>query len=86
MRLRYPDQLMAATKASEINAWMTANNTAYAKSVAAGQTTAWAIPYQDLDANGVPLYPYWFVNCKVRVSGALSPAETSALYPYKTGA
>jgi hypothetical protein len=83
MRLEFATRGAAQLKADEIHAWMIANRTAYAKSVNAGKTTAWAIPYQDLDVNDNPINTLWYVNAKERCRSALSSAEQLTLKPYR---
>lgn len=85
MRLAFATQGLAQAFADRVHAWMIANNLDYAGSVAAGQTTAWAKPYQDLDKFGVPLDTLWYINLKERSVTACSAPERAALLPYKVG-
>lgn len=55
--------------ADRCHAYLIANDSAYAASVAAGQTVAWAIPTQD-EATGL-----WSVPVNERVYGCLTKAE-----------
>jgi len=52
---------------------------AYAKSVAAGHTTAWAIPYQLAGSKA------WCVNVKDRGFKAIKPTEVPKLKPIVKG-
>ena len=83
MRLSFPSQAEAQSYADSLHTWLIANNPDYAHSVAAGHTTAWAKPYQDLDSKGVPLTPDWFINVKERCQPALSPTDCMKLLPFK---
>lgn len=85
MRLQYATREEAQAKASAIHAWMIANDSAYANSVSAGQTTSWAKPYRDFDTLGVPISIFWYVNCKERCRAALSAADLLALVSYRAG-
>lgn len=76
MRLSFDTQAEAQKKADEIHAWMLANSTEYAASVAAGQTKAWAVPYQDRDENDIPVGK-WHVSVKPRCAGSLTKEEIS---------
>jgi hypothetical protein len=78
MRLEFVLQADALTKAAAIHAWLIANNPAYARSVAIGQTLRWAFPYQDATPT------VWGVNVKDRCMGSLSVPEVSALKPVPT--
>lgn len=86
MRLEFQLKSAAQAKCNAIHAWMIANNAVYAQSVAAGRTTAWAKPYQDLDrTTGLPLNAFWYVNLRQRCRPALSAAEIQAIKPYRIG-
>jgi hypothetical protein len=66
----------AKAKADAIHAWLIANNPAYAKSVAGGQTTAWARPYASKLG--------FAINVKPRAEPALSAAEKLLLKAFST--
>ena len=83
MRLEFPTQLAAQAVADRIHASMIARHPSYAANVAAGQTTAWAKPYQDLDEVGQPLNTLWYVNLKTRAMGTLTVDEQARLKPYR---
>jgi hypothetical protein len=68
----------AQTFADKTHAWLIANNPAYARSVAIGQTLRWAFPYQDATPT------VWGVNVKDRCMGSLTVPEVSALKPVPT--
>jgi len=87
MNTTYGSQGAAQNAADRIHADMInpaseAYNADYAKSAAlyisssgkAG-TARWAIPYQDLDANGKPVDTKWRVTVDTRAKNALTPAE-----------
>ena len=76
-RLEFPTQQEAQDCADAIHAKMQAVDPAYAKSVAAGQTTAWAIPYQD--------GAVWCVNVKQRGAKGLQPGDVPKLKPIVKG-
>lgn len=60
-----------------MHAWLVANDPAYAKSVADGQTKRWDIPMQELDVNRLVIgYSTWV---KSRCAAALTPLESSRL-------
>lgn len=82
MRLTFPTEAEAQTKADAIHAHMIATWPEYAKSVTEGRTLAFAIPYQDLDKDGKP-FGDWYLNFKERHLDALSAQERSALVPVK---
>lgn len=84
MRLMFATRTEAQTFADRVHAWMIANNADYARSVSAGQTTAWARPYQDLDENRVPLNTNWYINLKERSVNACTAPERAAFLPYRT--
>lgn len=73
LRSEYILKTDAQTFADKIHAWMISNIPHYARSVLAGQTLRWAIPYQD----EVPTV--WGVNVKDRCIGSLTAPEVSAL-------
>lgn len=77
-RLEFATQSEAQACADSIHQRMAANFTAYARSVAAGQTLRWAIPYQDVDESGRPIGSNWYVNVKDRCDSVLTTQETSA--------
>ena len=66
-------QAEAQACADAIHAKMQEVDPAYAKSVAAGHTTAWAIPYQD--------GAVWCVNVKQRGGKGLRPGDVPKLKP-----
>ncbi len=75
-RLELPVQVAAQAKADAIHAQMIATVPSYAQSVAVGQTTAWAKPYQD-DISGK-----WCVNVKDRGRNSLSAPDKALLKPF----
>lgn len=81
MRLEFTTRAAAQAFSDAIHARMIARHSAYARSAQAGHTSAWAMPYRDLDANRNPVGNWW-VNLKERVAPVLMPAERSALKPY----
>ena len=83
MRVRFSTQREAQTFALAIHNRMIADDRAYASSVNAGHTKAWAIPYQDLDESGKPLSSDWFVNLKDRVLKVTTSADRSRLEAYR---
>lgn len=82
MRLSFASQIDAQACADRVHAWVIAHNASYAASVQAGQTTAWAKPYQDLDIDRKPLSLNWYINLKDRSFDALSSSEKAALVPF----
>lgn len=79
MRLEFALKADAQAFAAKVHAQMIATNPDYAKSVTAGQTTAWAIPYQDRDAEGKVIGTLWYVNVKYRCLGAMTAQERGAI-------
>ena len=69
MILTKPTEAAAQELAARCHAWLIANDEAYAASVRAGQTTAWAIPCESEDGKE------WSVVVTERVMGALSESE-----------
>lgn len=69
MILTKPTEAAAQELADRCHAWLIENDTAYAASVTAGQTKAWAIPTQD-KATGL-----WLVPVTERVFPCLTKAE-----------
>lgn len=61
--------------ANRVHQWMISTDSSYKRSVAAGQTLRWAIPYQLKDADGNLLRDGWQVNIKSRSYEALSTTE-----------
>ena len=78
-RLEFATQQAAQTAADEIHAKMIQVDKDYARSVQAGQTTAWAIPYQ-LAGSKV-----WCVNVKQRGAKGLRPGDVPQLKPIVKG-
>lgn len=68
MHLPQASQAAAQARADQIHAWMIANSTPYAASVAAGHTLRWAIPFQDEQGK-------WAFHTKDRCQGALNQSE-----------
>lgn len=81
MRLEFALKANAQIFANKVHAQMIATNPAYAKSVAFGQTTAWAKPYQDRDSKGGVIGTSWYVNVKDRCLYVLSATDLAALKP-----
>lgn len=79
MILTKPTQAEAQELADRCHAYLIANDPAYAASVEAGQTTAWAVPQEvfALDADGKPTGPSlgWQVTIEPRVFGVLTAEE-----------
>ena len=75
-RLEFASKALAQAQADKIHAAQIARDPEYARSVAAGQTTAWAIPYQD-EVSGA-----WCVNVKDRGRPALNGSDRAALKPF----
>lgn len=71
VRLEFATRLLAQAFADDVHSRMVANDSAYARSVASGQTLRWAIPYQD----GL----LWYVNLKQRADKILTTVERTAL-------
>lgn len=79
MRLPFLTQALAQTAADSIHTRMLAADADYLASVRAGQTTAWANPYQDLDAvTLLPIASTWYVNVKPRCEPVLTALELLA--------
>ena len=76
-RLEFATQQAAQTAADEIHAKMIQVDKDYERSVLAGQTTAWAIPYQD--------GAVWCVNVKQRGAKGLRPGDVPKLRPIVKG-
>ena len=75
-RLELGSQVAAQAKSSEIHASMIATVASYAQSVSRGQTTAWAIPYQDSGSGK------WCVNVKDRGRNSLNAPDKALLKPF----
>lgn len=80
MRLTFSTQSDARTRADSIHQEMIAADPDYAASVAAGQTTKWATPYQDYnyDAQGNPtmlIGTSWYVTVDSRCRQVLTATE-----------
>ena len=73
-RLEFPTQQAAQIAADEIHAKMIQTDKDYERSVLAGNTTAWAIPYQD--------GAVWCVNVKDRGRKGVKAADVSKLKPF----
>lgn len=73
MILTKPTEAAAQELADRCHTWLIANDAAYAASVAAGQTVAWAIPQPTESADA------WTVTVTERVLGALTDAERAEL-------
>jgi hypothetical protein len=83
MRLEFSTKAAAQAECDTIHAQMVAIDPGYAASVAKGQITAWAKPYQDLDlSTGLPINSLWYVNTKDRCKAVLTASEKTALKPY----
>lgn len=70
-RLEFAVQANAQSLADRTHTWMVANDSEYARSVGAGQTLRWAIPYFDTTV--------WCTNIKTRSFNSLSGPERSAV-------
>ena len=81
-RLEFATRIEAQAFADKMHANMIAVDPDYARSVKAGQTTAWAIPYQDRDAAGKVIGTLWYVNVKDRGRKAAEPADLVKLKPF----
>lgn len=86
MRSDFSTRSEAQAFADAIHQRMISQDTAYAASVTAKQTTGWAVPYQDRDDDGKPIGTKWYVNLKDRCDQVLQPSERTALKPYATKA
>lgn len=73
MILTKPTEAAAQELADRCHAYLLANDSPYAASVAAGQTLRWAIPTQDEDTG------LWTVPVSERVLGVLTDAERAEL-------
>lgn len=80
-RLEFATQEEAQTAADRIHLKMIEVDADYARSVSLGHTTAWAIPYQDRDANGNVIGTLWYVNIKDRGRKAAEPEDLPKLKP-----
>ncbi len=78
-RLEFATEAEAQACADQIHADLIATDAAYAKSVAEGGTTAWAIPYQ---LTGTKM---WCVNVKPRCLTAVKEADKAKLKPVIKG-
>jgi hypothetical protein len=78
MKLTFIDKTAAQTRATEIHNALIASNPDYADSVAKGHTLRWAIPFQDLDINRVPIGTTWYAGVDNRCWGNLTLAEKTA--------
>ena len=81
-RLEFATRIEAQAFADKMHANMIAVDPEYAKSVAKGHTTAWAIPYQERDAAGKVVGTLWYVNVKDRGRKACEPADATRLKPF----
>ena len=82
-RIEFATRIEAQAFADKMHANMIAVDPDYAKSVAKGHTTAWAIPYQDVDKDGNPISKsLWYVNVKDRGRKAAEPADLIRLKPF----
>ena len=81
-RLEFATRIEAQAFADKMHANMIAVDPEYAKSVAKGHTTAWAIPYQERDAAGKVVGTLWYVNVKDRGRKAAEPADLVKLKPF----
>lgn len=84
MNLSKATQVAAQELADRCHAWLIANDEAYAASVVAGQTTAWAVPrlpHEVCDMGGIVIATVtaWTVPVSERVMGALTDAERAEL-------
>lgn len=77
-RLQFATQAEAQSCADSIHSRMIASVPSYAASVAAGQTTAWAVPYQDRDSEGNVIGTEWYVSAKQRCWPVLTAEEQGA--------
>lgn len=78
-RLEFSTEAEAQAYADKIHQDMIATDPAYAKSVATGGTTAWAIPYQ---LSGSKM---WCVNVKERCLKVIAEADKTKLKPIVKG-
>lgn len=78
-RLEFATEAEAQAYADKIHADLIATDPAYAKSVATGGTTAWAIPYQLSGSKA------WCVNVKPRCLTAVKEADKAKLKPIVKG-
>ena len=76
-RLEFASQALAQDAADRIHAKLIQVDADYARSVAKGHTTAWAIPYFDETANA------WCVNVKDRGRKAVKAADVAKLKEIK---
>ena len=81
-RLEFSTQEEAQAFADKMHANMIAVDPEYAKSVAKGHTTAWAIPYQERDEAGKVIGTLWYVNVKDRGRKAAEPGDLVKLKPF----
>ena len=82
-RLEFATEAEAQAMAEKLHANMITEDREYAKSVAAGHTTAWAIPYQETDADGNPIAKsLWYVNVKDRGRIAVESTDVAMLKPF----
>lgn len=79
MRIERDPKAEAQALADRIHQWLIANDRAYAKSVADGQTLRWDVPRQQVDEKGVVTNQKWRVIVKPRVTGALSASERAEM-------
>lgn len=83
MRREFTTRSAAQSFADEVHDRMIENDKDYAARVESGQTTAWAIPYQELDENEKPLSSSWYVNLKDRCLKVLTTQERSSIKAYR---
>jgi len=79
-RIRFHTFEEAQAFADDIQNRLIAADAQYAESVANGQTTVWAIPYQDFIFVGpenkpVLVSPKWYVNLKMQRTGSILTGE-----------
>ena len=74
-RLEFATRIEAQAFADKMHANKISVDPDYAKSVAAGHTTAWAIPYQERDIDGNIVGTLWYVNVKDRGRKACEPSD-----------
>lgn len=73
-RLSYPDQKSAQAVADRIYADMRVVPNALEPG-----TTAWAVPYQDTDANGKPIGSNWYIDVDERCRAYLTAGEVATV-------
>ncbi len=88
-RLTFATQALAQTRANSIHGAMRLfkgttdpayqSYLMYSTGKYAAETLRWAIPFQDLDAQGVPIGTNWFVTVDDRCRYVLTPAEIATV-------